>query len=128
MRVTVLRSGGRRHRAVISCDDGSVLTVQVYGDDDALPHDLAHWAVERELGVDDGFWGLIRSGGGRATARHDLGAAEDLVLAFADGAGGPDGLPPGDVARVRTALDDLRGRWAALPAGARLVLDWPPDT
>ena len=130
MRVTVLRSEGRRHRAVVSCDDGSVVTVHVYGDGDALPHDLVHWAVERELGVADGYWAMVRHGGGRSAPGHDLGGPEDLVLSFAEVGheGAPDGLSEDDLARVRAALDDLHGRWKALPVGARLVLDWPPDT
>jgi hypothetical protein len=42
--------------------DGTVTVVAVADYGDALPHDLAHVVVERELGLRFGFWGLVVAG------------------------------------------------------------------
>jgi len=87
-----------RHRVTVARDDGSVTVVPMADYGPALPHDLAHFVVERELGLRHGFWGLVVAGtsfdtvGGRAgtplatrtdplvdTQRPELLLAEGLV-------------------------------------------------
>jgi hypothetical protein len=43
-------------------DDGAVLATSSPGAADRLPHDLIHYVVERDLGLDDGLWGRLSSG------------------------------------------------------------------
>jgi hypothetical protein len=100
-----------------------------------LPHDLAQLVIESALGVRDGFWGLLAHGasfksvpGRRATRpgtqlvrahRDALVAVEDVVNAhFARWRSGAD-------TPVAPALDVMYARWLALPAGERLVVEWP---
>jgi hypothetical protein len=100
-----------------------------------LPHDLTQFVIERELGIRDGFWGLLahgawfasvpgrrRTDAGRALVRaHSAGlaAAEDVAnthyFAWRRGAATP----------VNAALEAMLARWRELPEGERLVLEWP---
>jgi len=66
--VTFEKGPSRRYRSLLRRDDG----VEVAFDGGAynrlgggreLPHDLAHLIVERELGLAQGVWGVIASGG-----------------------------------------------------------------
>jgi hypothetical protein len=66
----------RRHRATVARADGTVTVVAVADYGDALPHDLVHVVVERELGLAFGFWGLVVAGAalddhGPGADRHD---------------------------------------------------------
>lgn len=49
-------------RVSIERDDGAVLETRSSGATDALPHDVIHFVVERELGLDDGFWPRVARG------------------------------------------------------------------
>jgi hypothetical protein len=51
-----------RHKVTVLRDDGSVTVVPMADYGPVLPHDLAHFVVERELGVRFGFWGLVVAG------------------------------------------------------------------
>jgi hypothetical protein len=51
-----------RHQETVVRDDGSVSVVPMADYGPALPHDLAHFVVERELGLRWGFWGLVAAG------------------------------------------------------------------
>jgi hypothetical protein len=42
--------------------DGSIVETRSPGGRHRLPHDLMHYVVESELGLDDGLWGRIHSG------------------------------------------------------------------
>jgi hypothetical protein len=99
-----------------------------------LPHDLAQFVIERELGLREGFWGLLAHGAwfasvpgrrpttaGRAlvrTHRDALAAAEKVVNAhyFAWRRGAPT--------PVAGAIETMLARWRALAEGERLVLEW----
>jgi hypothetical protein len=48
--------------ALVERDDGVVYRILEGRDRPALPHDLRHLIVERELGVTDGIWGGIAAG------------------------------------------------------------------
>jgi hypothetical protein len=168
MRVAYVRSGDRHDRAYLTRADGSTATIHPHAYAGGLPHDLAHFAVERALGIVEGFWGLLAGGvdwervnaaanrgakgvlgrdvrglrlaegavgavagpagaAGPAVDRADAEASvDDLVAAAYAGAGLP---PPPDladrVAQARADLADLAARWAAVPTGGQLLLDWP---
>ncbi len=99
-----------------------------------VPHDLATYVVEAELGMEHGFWGCVADGAtfktlgrkrtpqGRAViARHaaDLDAAEarvnDAYFAWRRGEPSP----------VAGPLDEMLERWRDLPEGGELVVVWP---
>jgi len=63
MKVTFVRSPGRRLRTTALRDDGVTVVVNGAPDRDGrLPHDLAHFVIEEELGLESGFWGGIAQG------------------------------------------------------------------
>ena len=62
LQVSFVRHRGHRDHVYVSRSDGSSTGWEFpsYGDD--LPHDLCHLVVEDELGITDGFWGLVDQG------------------------------------------------------------------
>ena len=48
--------------AVVELDDGPVYLLRGGPAGTALPHDIRHLIVERELGIVDGIWGSIAAG------------------------------------------------------------------
>jgi hypothetical protein len=62
MDIRVWRSAGSQQATLATRRDGVRLSVPVFGKLDPLPHDLAHYVVERELGLPDGFWGSVAAG------------------------------------------------------------------
>jgi len=99
-----------------------------------LPHDLAQFVVESELGLEQGFWGLLAKGAtfksvsGRSQTRpgreiisknrRSLNAVEHLVnqhvTAWRTGSQTP----------IRVPLDDMFARWNGLKVGEELRLEW----
>jgi hypothetical protein len=113
-------------------------------------HDLTHYAVETELGLDRAFYGLLREGWditdfGKPWPRGPLpdqaGAAELIVGFFdAEGAAGvrwptedfiakvADGrlaLTDELLDRIRARRSELFGRWRDLAPGESLELEFP---
>ena len=62
MQITFIRESARDCAIRCTCDDGAVLAVRTYSRPLGLPHDLAHYVVERDLGWAWGFWGLVAAG------------------------------------------------------------------
>jgi hypothetical protein len=62
MHVTFVRMGTRECRTVVRLNDGRSYAVPTFGPNHPLPHDLGHFVVERALGVQTGFWGLVARG------------------------------------------------------------------
>ena len=93
MRVTFPRLADyQRAYAVVERDDGVVYRLYSGTAGPALPHDLRHLVVERELKVTDGIWGGIAAGTVYTSMEHVRGrrpphAAErsvDLKRAYRD--------------------------------------------
>jgi len=93
MRVTFPRLADyQRAYAVVERDDGVVYRLYGGTAGPALPHDLRHLVVERELKVTDGIWGGIAAGTVYTSMQHVRGrrpphAAErsvDLKRAYRD--------------------------------------------
>jgi hypothetical protein len=99
-----------------------------------IPHDLATFVIERELGLRHGFWGCVSDGatfrslgrkrtepGNTVIKRHvdALDEAESRVndVYFTWRAGG--------ATPVNAALDEMLVRWRALEEGEALVVTWP---
>jgi hypothetical protein len=143
MDIVFTRSTDRADQTLVTRRDGVRLLVPVYGQLEPIPHDLAHYLVESELGLQDGFWasvatGVIFSGmrivGGRqrphakersrevlAANRRGILFAElmvDALLRTALGERLGDALLPIDSALVRTL-----GARDALVARLRPALD-----
>jgi hypothetical protein len=62
MDIVFRQSGHRREATVVRRHDGVRLSVPVFGKLEPIPHDLAHYVVERELGLQDGFWASVAAG------------------------------------------------------------------
>ena len=60
--ITFTRVDERFVETTVRREDGAVLATRSPGGTDRLPHDLIHYVVESELGLDDGLWGRIASG------------------------------------------------------------------
>ena len=147
MDIAVVKGDGR-HRAVATTGDRSVqLAVADYGP--ALPHELAHFVVERALGLRHGLWGLLADGADLAAvmtfsarspksvqpptdplvATHvdDLLESEQLVAGLYQlgaGARGDHGGEPAQAAGIREEIDALNALWQDLPVGEAIHLTW----
>jgi hypothetical protein len=62
MKITFTRTGERTYTTVAARDDGVTLHVPSHDRPALLPHDLAHFIVEQELGLKQGFWGSVAAG------------------------------------------------------------------
>jgi len=62
MEITFTKTGHRTYEVLARRDDKVVLRVQTPDRPQSLPHDLAHYLVERELGFERGFWGSVAAG------------------------------------------------------------------
>jgi hypothetical protein len=62
MHLSLTRLSDRRYETVITRGDGVRFHVKGVGHMFAIPHDLAHLAVEQALGLHRGFWGCVASG------------------------------------------------------------------
>lgn len=62
MEITFTKTGARHYEVLAHRDDKVVLRVHTPDRPLSLPHDMAHYLVERELGFDRGFWGAIAAG------------------------------------------------------------------
>ena len=62
MKITFTRSGERTYTTFIERDDGVIIQVPSHDRSSSLPHDMAHYVVERELRLARGFWGRVASG------------------------------------------------------------------
>ena len=51
-----------RYETVITRDDGVSFRVLGVAHAFAIPHDLAHFVIEKTLTIEDGFWGSIAAG------------------------------------------------------------------
>lgn len=140
------RLSAERHTLALSLDDGPVVSIELETRS-FLVHDLVHWCVEAELGLDEGFWDLLASGVPLDVLNdREMPPSTFTVLNRVEGLVGPlqsylqgrlphhllvEALPAsftpanlrGVEARFRTAL----GAWKATPFGAALALTWPPS-
>jgi hypothetical protein len=62
MDIRFIRPAGSRLVMLAERDDGATVRLTGSARSDQLPHDLAHFVVESELGRSDGLWGNIAAG------------------------------------------------------------------
>lgn len=129
MHLTLTRLDERRYETVVTRGDGVRFRVGGVGHTFAIPHDLAHLAVESALGLRRGFWGCVADGAvfesmtwldGRRRPhadersrrllrdhRDELGESEILVRIF------NDAIEEGHGAGSAVLRERLRARWTA---------------
>ena len=135
----------------VTREDGTSTSWDFPSYGDGLPHDLCHLVVESELGLTDGFWGLVDQGvdvglvnnqatlmrGSRPLAEQagfDLSGlleAETAVAALAGSASGvgdvdeqPVGVEPEAINAIRDRLRQLSEQWRKLNDGAAITLQY----
>jgi hypothetical protein len=62
MEIIFTHSRDRWDQTIATRQDGVRVRVPVYGPLDPIPHDLAHYVIECELGLRDGFWVRVAAG------------------------------------------------------------------
>src|SRR2546421_2656779 len=62
MEIVMTRTAEGRSTTLVRRDDGVALELPTYAPLPRLPHDVAHFVVERTLGLPWGFWGSIAAG------------------------------------------------------------------
>jgi hypothetical protein len=152
MRIGFRKLSDERHALTISRDQGSWETVECETRS-YLTHDLLHYAVEAEVGVQSGFWGRLAAGATLAemndrtrSMSHEMAAIEQAVgaltasvkgrsaaevvagmnrFASALGTTMPSWLDEELVLAVQERMRQLVGRWNATPRGSALELTWP---
>jgi hypothetical protein len=62
MKLTVTRFDQGKYETVITRDDGVGYSLKGVAHSFAIPHDLAHFLVEKTLGLHQGFWGNVAGG------------------------------------------------------------------
>ena len=100
-----------------------------------LPHDLTQFVIERELGIGDGFWGLLAHGAWFASVpgRRPTDQGRALVRAHGEALAAAEGVANmhyfawrrGAATPVNAALEAMLARWRQLAEGERLILEWP---
>jgi hypothetical protein len=149
--ITIVKVESGPHRAVVARPGAEAVQFAVYDYGPMLPHDLLHYVVEDELGLEFGFWGLVSAGaklqsvqayGARDPRRiphqddplvtahiDELLTAEGFVAAFSGlpGTESEPELEPAQIERIRSRMTELNQRWQATPLGEMLRLRWPGD-
>ena len=80
MEIVFTKLSDERHSVRVHREDGTVETVEL-DSRSFLRHDLAHLAVESELGLEGGVWGSVARGGsltGAGLDGADMGLAETV--------------------------------------------------
>lgn len=74
MRVSFKRTGARRYAVIVELPGHDLQVLDpAPGYDDDVPHDLVHYIVEAELGLDSGVYGSAAKGGGTFTSPDAAG-------------------------------------------------------
>lgn len=74
MRVSFKRTGVRRYAVIVTLPGkGPQVMDPAPGYDDDIPHDLVHYVVEAELGLENGVYGRAAQGGGTFMAHDGAG-------------------------------------------------------
>jgi hypothetical protein len=168
MKLSVKRLDAQgRYESTVVRDDGVRFSIRGPDCNFALPHDLAHYVVEKALGLEGGFWARVAAGGvfpsmsyldGRRKPKaverskavlkanpDEFTDAEVLVRIFSETireghdaptpilfarlkdrrlARGRPQVAVAQTAEIFARYKDLRSRWAELPLGGAIELEW----
>lgn len=154
MNVTFTRTGERRYR--ISVEGPGVISSWMEpapGYDERLPHDMAHFVVENELGLTGGVFGQLAAGGTANTFHpvetegkrklvrrgKEIAAANradallsEKIVAITCGRWNADPLAPteagvvseADIERICREFDAVSARWSRLAVSDSMTLEW----
>ncbi len=154
MKVTFTRTGERRYR--VSVEGPGIVSSWMEpapGYDARLPHDMAHFVVENELGINGGIFGQLAAGGHARTfhsagdqprrkvarrdkriaaANRDDAALSEKVVYLACRTWGKnfselsqiEGVSAEDIKRVCREFDRVSAIWSSLAVGESMTLDW----
>lgn len=154
MRVTFTRTAERRYR--VSVEGPGVASSWMEpapGYDARLPHDMAHFVVENELGITGGVFGQLAAGGHvrtfqptteprkrketkrgnriAAANRNDAGLSERIVWLACEawknnlvGAKPVKGVSAENLKRVCREFDAVSAVWSKLGVGESMTLVW----
>jgi len=156
MNVTFTRTAEHRYRvSVEGLGVVSAFMEPAPGYDARLPHDLAHFVVESEIGIAGGVFGQLAAGGhantfrplgerprsrvakrGKrlATTNRDDAILSEKVVGivcriWTSGGAAPvrdvDGVAADDLSRVCRAFDAVSAVWSKLGIGESMTLTWP---
>ena len=153
--VTFTRTGERRYR--VSVEGPGVVSSWMEpapGYDARLPHDMAPFVVENELGIKGGIFGQLAAGGGTLTPedlstiravrkkgfkmhkanRNDAEMTEKIIhLACStwnndlDFASPVKGVSDEDIKRICREFDAVSAVWSKLQVGGSMTLTWTAD-
>jgi hypothetical protein len=153
MKVTFTRTAERRYRVSIEGPGIEPLSMEpAPGYDDRLPHDAAHFIVEKALGIRGGIFGQLAARGsaggtfrsevqtqrrkakkrGEAIAKANRGDAlfsEHAVYAaqsrWENAAIIPDTkIPAPDLAHICAEFDEFSSQWSGLKVGGSVTREW----
>ena len=154
MEVTFTRTAERRYR--VSVQGEGVISSWMEpapGYDSKLPHDMAHFVVENELGIQGGIFGQLASGGNAGTFRpvdeqtkrkvtkrgkqllaanrKDAALSEKIVyLAYSKWTNKfseviqIEGVSQDDIKKVCDQFDSVSVIWSKLAVGESMTLIW----
>ena len=153
MKVTFTKTAKRRYR--VSVEGPGVVSSCMEpapGYDERLPHDMAHFVVENELGINGGVFGQLAAGGHAGTFtgtaeprkkdvkrgkriaaanRKDANLSERIIwLAWATWNNIPSGMPliqgvsAEDIKRVCREFEAVSAVWSKLHIGESMTLIW----
>jgi hypothetical protein len=149
--VIFTRIGERRYAVTIERPGQPLLTMRpAPGYNAYLPHDLVHFTVEAEAGIELGVFGQVAAGGTAGTfwpadpaqrrklrkrssrlaaaGRSDSATSERMAaVALRNWERRAGAEPVGDATtqRIQHRLDEYAALWHALPVGGSLTLTWP---
>jgi hypothetical protein len=142
MEVVFCKVSDDRHVVRVQRDDGTSESVEL-DSRSFLRHDLAHYAVESELGLSGGVWGSVAQGGSlggsgldgddMALAERISGPVQTMMRTGADAVEIEQGLSrvapwlatPELAQRLHGRLRALAGHWSATAYGGEMILQWP---
>jgi hypothetical protein len=128
--------------SLVERDDGVVCRLLSGRAGTALPHDIVHLVVERELGITDGIWGGIAAGvvcRDRILRSEMLGDLVETIAALDNPSPAEirrltaiklsmlrmaEPPPPAVLAAAARSLQVEAARWARLRPGQELSYDW----
>lgn len=151
MKVTFTRTGERRYRIDVE-GPGVIRSFMepAAGYDERLPHDLAHFVVEKYLRLNAAVYGRLAAGGhqfqpvggkrlkgkkGKDTITADERRQAELAERVIDIAchkwlgrsytGAPaNGVSPDDIAAICREFDRVGEIWSTLGVGGSMTVDW----
>lgn len=153
MKVTFTRTGKRTYGIVVERDKIRMQRSPAPGFDERLPHDVAHFIVENELGILGGVFGQLAAGGtagtfytmdpkterkakrrGARIAREnkkDASFAERAIYAAQSRWEKHEilqhtDLPQADISRLISKFEEFAEVWSKTPVGGSVTFEWNP--